>query len=213
MSTYRVSNDDWQPDPEWPVKAIPQRWIEALFATMSAAYGARFADLWRGSNAIEVKRLWGVEMAKLTAAQMKAGRENLMQLVKPPTCPEFVAHCRQTHRESATYTVPQVENQPKADQQTIDSNLAGMRRISASFAQVREPTAQWAFRLLIRGKTASGGALTADVVKCAYDAICSTSGRRALAGCPDEDRTAFKELYDACIEGASGSGKQPWETP
>ncbi|CAG9225813.1 hypothetical protein [Burkholderia vietnamiensis] len=193
--------DDWVPDPDWPIAAIPQRWIEALFSTMAATYGARFADLWRGTNIAQVKRQWGIEMARLTAAQMKAGRENLMQLVKAPTCPEFVAHCRQARSEQAASTTPRLADERPADRATVEANLGAIRRVQERVMR-REPTAEWAFKLLMRGKSASGAALPSEVVRCARDAIVSSAGFKVIGACQSPELRREYETIRAAALGA-----------
>ena len=174
MSTPTQSHDS-APDPGWPVTAIPQRWVEALFATMSATYGARFADLWRGTDLAQVKRHWGVELSKLTGAQMKAGRENLMQLVKAPTCPEFIAHCRQARIEAVASEAPKIEHTPSFTPEKAAEGMRSMRSATAKLLR-QEPTAEWAYRLLMSGRKD----LSFEAVKCASDAISSSAGRKVV---------------------------------
>lgn len=211
MSTPTQSPD--LADPGWPVTAIPQRWVEALFSTMSATYGARFADLWRGTDLSRVKRHWGVELSKLTSAQMKAGRENLMQLVKAPTCPEFIAHCKQARMEAAAGTAFQLEHTPKTSPEEAARNL-GFVRSAISKLRSPAPTAEWAYRLLIRGKSASGNELPHEVVRCATDAISSSAGRRVVDECADPElRDTYATIRAGVIEGYRNAGKPLWETP
>jgi hypothetical protein len=199
-------------DPDWPITAIPQRWVEALFSTMSATYGARFADLWRGSDIAQVKRVWGIELAKLTSAQMKSGRENLMQLVKAPTCPEFVAHCRQAHREVAASTPFQLEHTPKTTAEEAARNLGAVRS-AMSVLRSPEPTAEWAYTLLLRGTGVNGKPLTFEAVRCASDAITSNAGRKVVESCENPDlREQYRELRDGIIHTRRESATPLWET-
>lgn len=210
MSTPTQSPD--LADPDWPVTAIPQRWVEALFSTMSATYGARFADLWRGSDLAQVKRVWGIEMAKLTSAQMKAGRENLMQLVRAPTCPEFVAHCRQAHREAAASMPLQLEHTPKTTAEEAARNLGAVRS-AMSKLRAPEPTAEWAFALMLRGVARNGKPLTFEAVRVASDAITSSAGRKVVEGCENDAlREQYRELRDGIIHFRRESTMPLWET-
>ncbi|HVM93904.1 MAG TPA: hypothetical protein VMT67_13870 [Terriglobales bacterium] len=211
MSTPTQSHDS-AADPGWPVTAIPQRWVEALFATMSSTYGARFADLWRGTEIAQVKRQWGIELAKLTSAQMKAGRENLMQLVKAPTCPEFIAHCRQSRMEAAASTAFQIENTPKTTVEEASRNLGAVRNAINKLSS-SEPTAEWAYKLLMRGKSESGGELTYEIVRCASDAISSSAGRKAIQDCTDPVlREEYRMIRDSIVEGYQAAGQPLWGT-
>lgn len=79
---------------DWPENAVPESWIDSLFARMSAMYGAKFADLWRGTDLAVVRRLWGVELASVSRDELKAGVDALVKRPFPPTLPEFLALCR-----------------------------------------------------------------------------------------------------------------------
>lgn len=201
------------PSQDWPVNAIPQRWVEALFEKMTAFYGARFADLWRGADVNVVKRAWGIELAKLSAAQMKAGSENLAQIGKAPTLPEFIAHCRQCRVEAAAQEQPQLEHMPAitpeqaaANVDLLNRTLAGMRRPG--------PSAEWAFRLILRGKSASGKPLPFAVAKCATDAITSSAGRLVVDECTDEALQAeYAAIRQTVIDNYRMRGQKLWETP
>lgn len=79
---------------DWPENAVPESWIDSLFARMSAMYGAKFADLWRGTDLAVVRRLWGVELASVSRDELKAGVDALTKRPFPPTLPEFLSLCR-----------------------------------------------------------------------------------------------------------------------
>ncbi|HDR9029911.1 TPA: hypothetical protein QDB14_004133 [Burkholderia vietnamiensis] len=134
MSTATQTTSDWIPDPQWPVTAIPQRWVEALFDAMSANYGARFADLWRGTDIAKVKRHWGNELAKLSREQLKAGVDHLSALAKVPTVPEFLAHCRQTRMDVAAMQRPKLSDRRECSPDVVASNMVRIREIVAGVA-------------------------------------------------------------------------------
>lgn len=79
---------------DWPAEAVPEAWIDSLFARMSGSYGAKWADLWRGTDLQSVRRLWGTELAALSRDDLKAGVEALRTRPFPPTLPEFISLCR-----------------------------------------------------------------------------------------------------------------------
>jgi len=79
---------------DWPSDAVPQRWVDDLFARMSGMYGSKFADLWRGVDLSVVRKMWGQELAKLTKDELKFGVHALMGRPFPPTLPEFVSLCK-----------------------------------------------------------------------------------------------------------------------
>ncbi|TDV39549.1 hypothetical protein C7405_101668 [Paraburkholderia caballeronis] len=129
MSTTTQITPDWTPDPQWPITAIPQRWVEALFDAMSANYGTRFADLWRGTDLAKVKRHWGAELAKLSREQLKAGVEHLGALAKAPTVPEFLAHCRQVRLDVASMQRPKLSDRRPCSPEIVESNMSRIRSI------------------------------------------------------------------------------------
>lgn len=205
MST--MQSQGWDPDPEWPVAAIPQRWVETLFATMSATYGARFADLWRGTNIAQVKRHWGSELAKLTSPQMKAGRENLMALPKPPTLPEFLALCRQARMEAAAHVAPKLEDLPKISPEEAARNL-GTVRSAMSKMRLPVPTAEWAFKAF-EGIEKKPFKVQKDI----KDAITSPAGALVIAECADPAlKSQYAELRRQVIDDYRARGLPLWGT-
>jgi len=79
---------------DWPEGAIPLAWVESLFKRMAAAYGALLADQWRGQDTGTVKRLWAIELGKVTVEELTHGVQQLGTRKWPPTLPEFVLMCK-----------------------------------------------------------------------------------------------------------------------
>ncbi|RQV56108.1 hypothetical protein [Burkholderia cenocepacia] len=185
--------------PDWPLDALPQHWIEALFSKMAAFYGSRFASMWNGVNVVEVRRAWAIELGKLSRDQLKAGSDNLTALPKPPTLPEFVSLCRQARSEQAASTAPRLADERPADRATVEANLGAIRRVQERVLR-REPTAEWAFRLLMTGKSASGAALPSEVVRCARDAVASSAGSKVVAACRNPElRSEYQTIRAAAL--------------
>ncbi|QQK04784.1 hypothetical protein JFN94_25995 [Burkholderia anthina] len=185
--------------PDWPLDALPQHWVEALFSKMAAFYGSRFASMWNGVNVIEVQRAWAIELGKLSRDQLKAGSDNLTALPKPPTLPEFVSLCRQARSEQAASTTPRLADERPADCATVEANLGAIRKVQQRVLR-REPTAEWAFRLLMRGKSASGAALPSEVVRCARDAIVSSAGFKVIGACQQPElRREYETIRAAAL--------------
>ncbi|KGC03246.1 putative bacteriophage protein [Burkholderia multivorans] len=185
--------------PDWPLDALPQHWVEALFSKMAAFYGSRFATMWNGTNVLEVQKAWAVELGKLSREQLKAGSDNLTALPKPPTLPEFVALCRQARSEQMASAVPRLADERPADRATVEANLGAIRKVQQRVMR-REPTAEWAFKLLLRGKSASAAALPSEVVRCARDAIVSSAGAKVITTCTNpEIRREYQIVRDAAM--------------
>jgi len=68
--------------------------VESLFARMEAMYGAKFLDMWRGTDANLVKQLWADEMGKLSTEDLKRGYAALITRDWPPSLPEYVKMCK-----------------------------------------------------------------------------------------------------------------------
>jgi len=196
--------------PDWPLNAIPRPWVEKLFRMMFSTYGAKFADLWRGINLDDVKRSWGIELNKLSPEQLKAGMENLMALPKAPNLPEFIGHCRSARAEQAAATAPKLADEKRADQATVDANMGRIRAASARLL-TKEPTAEWAFQLVLRGRSAGGQKLPMQVASCAMDAITSGAGLRVVNSCADPElRQQYAEIRQSVVDEYTNAGKPLW---
>ncbi|MBU9403545.1 hypothetical protein KTE13_27770 [Burkholderia multivorans] len=190
--------------PDWPLGALPQHWVEALFSKMAAFYGSRFAAMWTGVNVVEVQKAWAVELGKLSREQLKAGSDNLTALPKPPTLPEFVSLCRQARSEQAALTTLRLADERPADRATVESNLGAIRSAQERFMS-RMPTAEWAFKLLLRGKSSGGSHLPSGVVRRARDAIASPAGAKAIATCSQPDlRRDYEAIREAVLSDLMG---------
>lgn len=76
------------------INPIPQAWIDALFAKMSALYGNKFTDMWRDSSMQAIKSVWAQELGKLSRDELAKGANALMTQEWPPTLPQFIKLCR-----------------------------------------------------------------------------------------------------------------------
>lgn len=199
---------------EWPQNAVPRKWIEKLFSQMSAYWGSRFADSWRGTDLAEVQRAWGVKLQKLSGKEWNAGVKALINQKFPPTLPEFYALCKQARLIEASCEGPlQLTDQTRAAPEIVEGNLARMREILAPLSLPKEPTAEWAYKLLIRGTSASGRPLTSEVIRCATDAISSGAGSRVIENCGDAKlRETYETIRGGVLVGYANAGRKPWET-
>ena len=68
--------------------------VEALFAKFAALYGARFAQMWKGTDLSVVKVTWADALSGLTVREVRTGLEACKMRPWPPTLPEFLLMCR-----------------------------------------------------------------------------------------------------------------------
>lgn len=68
--------------------------IDSLFAQFEPLYGARLADMWRGSDIARVKQTWREALSGFRVGEVKAGLLACRARPWPPTLPEFLLLCR-----------------------------------------------------------------------------------------------------------------------
>jgi hypothetical protein len=85
------------------IRPAPVSWVEKLFDRMQSLYGNKFIDMWRDTNIDLVKHLWGEEMGKLSAEDLRRGYSSLMARDWPPTLPEFVKLCKPSIDPTVAY--------------------------------------------------------------------------------------------------------------
>lgn len=61
---------------------------------MSAFYGARFADMWRGCDLAGIKQVWAAELGDYSREEIARGVASCRTRDWPPTLPEFLKLCR-----------------------------------------------------------------------------------------------------------------------
>ena len=99
--------------------SLPTKWVEALFAKLTLAYGRDFLGRWEGLDVMDVKTDWGHELAGFERhpEAIAYALANLPQ--KAPTVMEFRAICRKAPQPE----VPRLE-QPAADPERVAAELA-----------------------------------------------------------------------------------------
>lgn len=80
--------------PESSTSTPLQAWVEKLLRYMLAAYGKKFTDQWCMVEQRDIVEVWAEELEGLTHAELKAGKDALVDRVFPPTLPEFKRLCR-----------------------------------------------------------------------------------------------------------------------
>lgn len=99
-----MSNTNLETSSTSPQQPLPAAWIERLFERMAGLYGARFADAWRGTDPVRVKRIWSEELAGFSGEEIARGVQALKTRDWPPTLPEFLKLCRQPSDSRADWT-------------------------------------------------------------------------------------------------------------
>lgn len=76
--------------------SMPKRveWISRVFARFAAYYGARFHDMWGGTDLDVVKQVWADDLADLSPDEITRGVVAAKSAKFPPTLPEFRELCR-----------------------------------------------------------------------------------------------------------------------
>lgn len=96
---------------------LPDSWVAKIFDHMSAMYGSKFADLWRGSDLATVRRTWAERLAGFETMPnaIKEALNALDNKPFPPTLPEFLAMCREAGMRHVQQ-VPRIEHKPTPEE-------------------------------------------------------------------------------------------------
>ncbi|MFP4891248.1 hypothetical protein [Paraburkholderia sp. EG304] len=162
-------------------REIPEAWIEKLFARMSAIYGARFADLWRGVPIDDIKAIWRYGLAGTSDEGLRRGAAALFHTKYPPTLPEFIELCAP---EPTMYQQhPALTDERRTSPDQAREQLAKIRELASGLLRKHGAPAgggiRWAYRLLQRAQ--DGEPITPHQIAFAKEAIEAynrTHGRR-----------------------------------
>jgi hypothetical protein len=196
----------------WPQDGVPEHWVNELFKRMSRMWGNAFLDKWPADDLRGVKIEWAKGLRKLSNAELKAGVDALLSLKFPPSLPEFHALCKQMRlAEQPQHDL--LTDQTRAAPEVAHANTELMRAAVARLLNRSEPTAEWAFQVLMRGKSKFlGKPLTAEVIRCCADAISSIAGRMVVENCTDPElKREYAEIRQATVEGYRAKGMPLWE--
>jgi len=196
----------------WPQDAVPESWVNELFKRMSRMWGNSFIDKWPAEDLDGVKVEWAKGLRKLSNAELKAGVDALMTQKFPPSLPDFYALCKM-RRLVEVAQQPVLADNRRADPNEVQENLKRIREALAPLSQPKEITAEWAFRLLMKDRSGENSGLPYEIVRCASDAITSSSGRRVVENCPDSDLKAeYQTVRDEIVRAYRAANKPLWET-
>lgn len=101
--------------------ALPDSWIERLFDKLSAMYGNRFTDMWRGIDPEMVKREWAESLVSYPPAVLKYALDQCKDTSNsPPSLPQFIGFCRTgMARNQPAFALPA----PTMDRETARARL------------------------------------------------------------------------------------------
>lgn len=115
---------------------------------------------------------------------------------KPPTPADVVKHCRAIQATPKANPEHLLER-PPANPDVVKAQAARMRDAIAPLVRRPGASARWAFDLLLRNLSASGGALPSEVVRVAEDAAASGAGKAFIDGLTHAQRQHYKPVIDA----------------
>lgn len=124
--------------------ALPDAWVSRIFERLEGLYGARFHDLWKGTNPENVKATWAEKLAGFAGRPdaLKAALDACDDKPWPPTLPDFLGFCRNAAgRGDAIVALPPPEIS-KAEQERRAEKLA-----EASARLKFQANTDWAKRL------------------------------------------------------------------
>jgi hypothetical protein len=108
--------------------ALPEAWIDKLFARFAVMYGKHWLELWSGIPMEAVKAGWAEDLAGTSGEQLRRALDHCKANSKfPPTCPEFLQICRQfrdTPAHALYLPAPRGEL-PPATKVILDGLVAG----------------------------------------------------------------------------------------
>jgi hypothetical protein len=142
--------------------ALPDAWMDRLFARLAVRYGAAWARMWEGVPMDAVRADWAQKLAGFEAHPdaIAYGLDNLPP-DRPPTVGQFAGLCNRSPEKAP----PQLEA-PKAEPERVRAALAAMRqpvqarewtqRLQARIDAGYRPT--FAQRAMLQGTMACGPA-------------------------------------------------------
>lgn len=140
--------------------ALPEHWIDALFARLTGLYGNRFTNMWTGIDAGLVRTTWATELAGIRPESIKYALEHLPAEF-PPSALQFKALCLQKPSSDA----PALTNSTPAAPSVRSAVLAGLKKSEGVAGDAKE----WARRLKARHD--AGDVLNANQIRCYKNAL------------------------------------------
>jgi hypothetical protein len=103
---------------------------------MAALYGSKFADLWRGTDAAAVRRMWAEKLGGFhdKPEAIKSALDALDERPFPPTLPEFIGLCRDAARRMGPTTAALPH---KLTPEEVERNKQRIAEIAAGLSKAK----------------------------------------------------------------------------
>lgn len=138
--------------------ALPEQWIDALFARLTGLYGNRFTNMWANIEPQLVRNTWAVELAGVRPEAIRYALEHLPDEF-PPTALQFKKICFMCPEQA-----PALPNNKTASPEVVRTVLQALQRPVGE----SDPKA-WAYRLKVRHE--AGERLNANQIRCYRNAL------------------------------------------
>lgn len=119
--------------------ALPDNWIDALFARLTGLYGNRFTNMWASIDPKLVRNTWATELAGIKPASIKYALEHLPEEF-PPTALQFRKLCLTAPNET-----PALTYQTPASPEVVRAVLQGIQKPASA-----SDSKGWAYTLKAR---------------------------------------------------------------
>lgn len=129
------------------LSALPESWINRLFGRLEGLYGARFHDLWKGTDLENVKAVWAEKLAGFhdRPEVLKAALGACDDKPWPPTLPEFLGFCRNAAGRGEVFTaLPE----PKMTPEERERNAEKLAKAATALRYA--PSTDWAKKLRVK---------------------------------------------------------------
>jgi hypothetical protein len=89
-------------------RALPELWVDRLFARLAGLYGRHWLDMWADVPMADVKDAWRDALGNASGYAIRQALDHLAKHNKfPPSAPEFAALCANFHvPTTSTPTLP-----------------------------------------------------------------------------------------------------------
>ena len=159
-----------------------ERGIDRLFSEMASMYGAKFADLWRGTDIEKVKEKWVEKLRGFVEhpGVIQKALDALDERPFPPTLPEFLILCREAARRVGP-RLPAIEYKPNPEQQAaflekVRQMMRGGNRGSDPMFWALHPRSHMAIHAIRQAAANEPAKFGPCIAKLIADGVCNEQG-------------------------------------